>query len=184
MSDTNETTTSTETASPGEQQKDDQARDVLGEPGKAALAAERKAAKDAQRELKAAQDRIAQFEAANQSETEKLTGKATAAEKAAADNEARAAKAERNLAVYLNAGDADPNRLLKNVDFLDAIAQVDPTDTEAITAAIKAAVKDSPWMLRTGRTGGDTGQGHGTPTTPVQPGPGRLAAAFDQQYTP
>lgn len=54
----------------------------LDTPGKAALAAERKAVAAANKALKAANDRIAAFEAAGQSEAEKLTGRAEQAEAA------------------------------------------------------------------------------------------------------
>ncbi len=54
--------------------------------------------------------------------------------------------AERKLAVFQNAGDGDPARLLDSTSFLASIADVDPTDAEAIKAAIKQATTDNPWL--------------------------------------
>lgn len=84
---------------------------------------------------------------------ESLTSQVTEATRGREQAEARATAAERNLTVFLNAGDADPNRLLKYTDFLDAIKDTDPGDVEAITAAIKKTTADNPWLLKTQAVG-------------------------------
>lgn len=61
----------------------------------------------------------------------------------------KAADAERRLAVYLNAGDADPARLLDSRTFTDSIKDLDPTNTEGIKTAISAAVESNPWLKAT-----------------------------------
>lgn len=61
--------------------------DDLGDPGKKALTAERKARRDAERELQKVQDRLAEIEDADKTETQRLTDRLNEAE-------ARAAKAE------------------------------------------------------------------------------------------
>ena len=65
--------------------------------------------------------------------------------------------AEVKLAVFQNAGDADPSRLLNFIPFVDAIKDIDATDTEGLKAAIKAATQDNPWLKSTGSTPGKGG---------------------------
>ena len=57
----------------------------LGDAGKAALDAERKARRDAEKQLKAVNAELQGFRDANKSETEKLTDRATQAEQAATE---------------------------------------------------------------------------------------------------
>ncbi len=59
---------------------------------------------------------------------------------------AAAADAQRQLAVFQNAGDADPVRLLDKASFLRSIADIDPTDTAKIAAAVAAAVEADPLL--------------------------------------
>lgn len=97
-----------------------------------------------------------------------------AAEQAKAERDAQAAAAkdaERKLAVYLNAGDADPARLLKFTDFLDAIKGLEPNDVEGIKKAVTTTVAANPWLKAVqvaGKSGpelnGGTGA-QGKPTT-------------------
>lgn len=77
------------------------------------------------------------------------------------EREARARQAELKLAVFQAAPEhgADPNRLLKFTDFLDAVREVDPTDTEAIKTAINKAVTENAW-LKAGRVPGASGADH------------------------
>lgn len=179
-----DTETTTDTTEAPEAEAVDTAADTeqLGDAGKKALQAERKAAREAEKRAAAAEARVKEFEDAQKTESEKTTERATKAEETAATATARAEKAERALAVYLNAGDADPARLLKNVDFLDAIADLEADDTDGIKKAITAAVKESPWLKRVGITGGDTAAGHGKTVENVKPGTSRMAAAFDARY--
>lgn len=57
-----------------------------------------------------------------------------------------AREAQVQLAVYRNAADAggDPSALLDSASFLASLKDVDPTDAQAVQAAIKAAVEASP----------------------------------------
>lgn len=59
---------------------------------------------------------------------------------------AAAADAKRQLAVFQNAGEADPVRLLDKASFLRSIADIDPTDTAKIAAAVAAAVEADPLL--------------------------------------
>lgn len=156
--------------------------DDLGDAGKKALDAERRARKTAEKTAAEVQAQLDAINDASKTDAERLTAKAAKDAEQATTATARADRAERNLAVYLNAGDADPQRLLKNVDFLDAINTLEPGDTAGITAAITAAVKDAPWMRKVGATGGDLANGHGNTPTNVAPGTDRMAAAFDATY--
>lgn len=45
------------------------------------------------------------------------------------------------LAIFRNAGDANPNALLDSRAFMKSISEIDPTDTPKITAAIIEAIK-------------------------------------------
>ena len=63
--------------------------------------------------------------------------------------QADAKAAQRNLAVYLHAGEADPARLLKFTDFLDAVNGLDPSDVEGIKKAVTDTVAANPWLKAT-----------------------------------
>lgn len=55
-----------------------------------------------------------------------------------------ARQAQVELAVYRNAGDADPSALLDSRAFLDKVKDIDPGDADAFTAAISEAVQANP----------------------------------------
>lgn len=59
---------------------------------------------------------------------------------------ATAAEAQRQLAVFQNAGEANPQRLLDSASFLNSIKDIDPTDTAKIAAAVAAAVEANPLL--------------------------------------
>ena len=94
--------------------------------------------------------------------------------KAATEAQAEAKAARVELAVYRTAGaaQADPAALLDSRAFLDAVKDVDPTDSAAITAAIKSALADNPRLKATpavpSKSGGDLtgGTGEGQSKTP------------------
>jgi ElaB/YqjD/DUF883 family membrane-anchored ribosome-binding protein len=75
-------TTPTETEAPAEA-PDTTPNDLLGDAGKAALSAERKARRDAEKQLREATERLAAFEDATKTETQKASDRATASEVAA-----------------------------------------------------------------------------------------------------
>jgi hypothetical protein len=62
------------------------------------------------------------------------------------EQQARARNAEMRLAVFgaAAAAGADPQALNDSVTFRDSLANIDPTDTAAVTAAITAAVAANP----------------------------------------
>ncbi|HVM07203.1 MAG TPA: hypothetical protein VM345_01970 [Acidimicrobiales bacterium] len=68
--------------------------DTLGDAGKKALEAERKARREAEQRAKDFEDRLKQIEDKDKSEVEKLTAKVAEAEKRAADAEAKALRYE------------------------------------------------------------------------------------------
>lgn len=55
-----------------------------------------------------------------------------------------ARQAQVELAVYRNAGDADPSALLDSRAFLDKVKDIDPGDAAAFSAAISEAVQANP----------------------------------------
>lgn len=79
----------------------------------------------------------------------------------------KAREAAVQLAVYRNAAanEANPDLLLDSASFLRSIAEVDPTDAEAVSAAIKAAVETNPVF-----------KASQTPPAPVFPGGPRTPA--------
>ena len=61
---------------------------------------------------------------------------------------AAARTAQVEAAIVLNAGDADPKRLLDSVSFRESIKDLDPLDSAAIAAAIKQAVDANPALAK------------------------------------
>jgi len=107
----------------------------------------------------------------------KLTADITAAQ-------ADAREARQQLAVYRNAAanEANPDALLDSASFLRSMADVDPTDADAVNAAIKAAVEGNPGFkaVVAPPVPPTFGGGPRTPAGRPDPGPGlpRLAAAY------
>lgn len=169
----------------GDQQPDvddsDAANDDLGDAGKRALAAERRRAKQAEKDRDALQAQLDKIADADKTETQKVTDRAAKAEQ---ERDALAAQLDalrREQSVYRYAGTADPAALLDSRAFLDSIADVDADDDKAIQAAIKQAVKDNPRLSKLGQSGGDAsaGQRQQANPNPAAPGVHRMAAAFD-----
>lgn len=81
--------------------------------------------------------------------------------------QAKAREAALQLAVYRNAAavEANPDLLLDSASFLRDIADLDPSDTEAVTGAIKSAVETNDRFKATQ-----------TPTSPPFPGGPRTPA--------
>ena len=103
----------------------------LGDAGKRALDAERKARRDADRRAAQLETKLKEYEDAQKSDAEKLSDKLAEETKLREETEQRLKDSEIRLAVLENAGEGDPARLLKHTDFLAAIANVDPDDTDA-----------------------------------------------------
>lgn len=85
-----------------------------------------------------------------------------------ATEQANTREAQRLLAVYRNAGthEANADELLDSASFLRTIADIDPTDADAIGDAIKSAVESNPKF-----------KASQTPNTPPFPGGPRTPAA-------
>lgn len=54
------------------------------------------------------------------------------------------AERDRELAVYRNAGNANPAALLDSRSFTDALQSIDPTDQDAVTALIREHLEANP----------------------------------------
>lgn len=96
---------------------------------------------------------------------------ADALARSVAEEQQRAADAHRELAVYKAAAKAggDPEKLLDSRRFLDAIKDVDPADTDAVTAAVKDAVASNPDLAprrERGASTADTASGPGGGSAP------------------
>lgn len=86
------------------------------------------------------------------------------------EREAQAKQAQTELAVYKLAGKngADADALLDSRAFLAKLADKDPNDVDAVTAAIKAAITENPKLKSTqaaGKSGAEFNGGSGEGTT-------------------
>lgn len=90
--------------------------------------------------------------------------------KSVAEEQAKASEAARELAVYKAARDvADPDRLLDSRRFLTSISEIDPSDGDAVSAAVKAAVDSDPTLAprrERGASSADTASGPGGGSAP------------------
>ncbi|MFD9853448.1 hypothetical protein ACFWXZ_14465 [[Kitasatospora] papulosa] len=140
--------------------------DARAEAGKTRVTAKQKAADEARAEL------LAQFtalidpsKASTPATAEQLTQQLT-------ESQTQARQTAVELAVYRTARDAggDPDALLDSRQFAASLADVDPADGAAITAAIQAAVTANP-KLGTAPTGPARGGGEftGPPADEVSP---------------
>lgn len=89
---------------------------------------------------------------------EEVTGQLTEATNAKTAAEQRADNSDRMLAVYLaaQAVNGDPAALTDSSSFMRSIADIDPTDTDAIKEKVKEAVNGTPRF----KTGPQTGTGY------------------------
>lgn len=121
-----------------------------------------------------------------QATPEQLTQQVTDATTAREQAEGAAKAAQVELAVFraADAAGADAQSLLDSRSFTDSLADVDSTDSEAIAAAIKAAVTNNPRLRKTqavGSSSADHPGGSGEsrdPATASAPGMDRLRAAY------
>ncbi len=108
------------------------------ENGAARTNAKAQAAEDAKKELAQTIGKALGFVEDEPIDPAQLTESLTVAQ-------SQAKQAQVALAVYQNAGTVgDPVALLDSTTFLKSVADIDPTDTAAITAAIEAAVAANP----------------------------------------
>ena len=84
--------------------------------------------------------------------------------------QAKAREAAVQLAIYRNAAaaEANPDLLLDSASFLRSIADVDPADAAAVSAAIKAAVDANP-LFKAAPAATATPPFPGGPRTPAEP---------------
>lgn len=94
---------------------------------------------------------------------------------------ANAAEAQRQLAVFQNAGEADPKRLLDSASFLRSIKDIDPTDTAKIAAAVAAAIEADPLLKAVHPP--STPPFPGGPRTPAPSQAGSLSEAINKRLT-
>lgn len=94
---------------------------------------------------------------------------------------ANAADAYRQLAVFQNAGEADPKRLLDSASFLRSIKDIDPGDTDKIAAAVAAAVEADPLLKAVQPS--TTPPFPGGPRTPAPTAAGSLGEAITKRLT-
>ena len=136
----------------------------LGDAGKAALDAERKARRQADKDLKAALAKIQAFEDANKSETEKLTERLTQAEQQAAEAQARYQEVVTKQAIYdaaNTAGSTDPETVYL---YLRQDVEVgDDGTVNGIDAALKALQSSKPHLFRQTHEGFRDAANRGTP---------------------
>lgn len=133
-----------------------QATETLGDPGKAALAAERKARRDAEKANKELSDRLTKFEEANKSEAEKLSDRAAKAEQRATDIEARFKTAQINQALTTAAVTAQAVDLDAVLALAEKRGGIEVDDDGTVTGAdktIAALAKDKPHLFRTAPQG-------------------------------
>ena len=110
---------------------------------------------------------------------------AEALARSVAEEQQRAAKARRELAVFRAASKAgaDPDRLLDSLRFLTSLEQVDPDDTDAVTAAVKDALASNPDLAarrERGASTADTASGPGGGSAPKAEVP--LGDALSNRY--
>ena len=154
MADTTSTTSTTSTADTDTTADEAPAvdttadTDTLGDAGKAALAEERKARRDAEKQLKAMRTQLAAFEDANKSETQKATDAATAAKAEADTYRTRyegmvVRSAITDAAVAARA--IDPATVVALVR--DAVTLDDDGDPVGVDKAVAALVKSKPFLF-------------------------------------
>ncbi|MEY9837437.1 hypothetical protein [Streptacidiphilus sp. EB103A] len=104
-----------------------------------------------------AKTELEKIQQAAMTEQEKAVAAAKAEGRTAAEAEARTAAVE--LAVFRSAAKAgaDPEALLDSRTFLNALADVDPKDTAAVTKAINDAVKANPKLAAAAAAPGASG---------------------------
>lgn len=141
----------------------------LGDAGKRALDAERAARRDAERKLSDLQAKVKEFEDKDKSDQQKLEDRATAAESAKADTEAKLAAVEARLLRYEVA--AEKGLTLKHAMRLQG------DDREALEKDADEFAKD---IRRNGSSGSDFDGGADRGGQGKEPAPGleRLTAAY------
>lgn len=139
--------------------------DALGEAGKKAIAAERKAAREAQDALRAAQTELETLKAAGLSESEKAikeaTNAATAAERAKWQTSIRAVRVEAALRVAGATNETLLDLALRS-DLISALTVDEAGKVTDLDKAVEQLKKDIPEMF--------TPAGAGGPTRGAQPG--------------
>ncbi len=145
--------------------------DELGDAGKKALDAERKARKEAERQLAEVAARLKEIDDQDKSDNEKLTERLTTAEKLAADAEVRAMRAEVAHSKGLTPGQA--KRLAgTTVEELEA-------DADELIETFGAVDGDRPAPTNRPIPSGTVPRGGGDPTVGVdETDPRKLAEAI------
>lgn len=142
--------------------------DSLGDPGKAAIKAERDRARKAEREAKALAARLEELESANQTEAEKAV--ANARKEAIA--EATSAANKRILRAEVKAAAAgllsDPNDAIALLDLTQfEVGDDGDVDVDAITSAIEELVETKPYLAAKAQGFGTGGGGARPQSSPL-----------------
>jgi hypothetical protein len=144
----------TQAVAPAEQT--DQATETLGDSGKAALTAERKARREAEKRAADFEKRLTAFEDAQKSEAEKLADRATKAEQRAAEIEARFKAGQITQALTTAAITAQAI----DIDAVLALAKerggIEVDDVGTVTGAdktIATLLREKPHLFRTAPPG-------------------------------
>lgn len=139
--------------------------DQLGDAGKRALDAERKAARDAAKRVKDLEAQLKTYEDANKSETDKLNERATAAEKQLADLTARHHDVLKTHAIHAAAVQADSTDPETVALYLSGVVDVDDDgQVIGVDKAITDLAARKPHLFRTTPAGARDAGAKGTPT--------------------
>ncbi len=121
--------------------------DDLGDSGKRALEAERKAARAAERKAKELERRLAELEAANQTESEKAIAAARAEGRTEALSTANARIVAAEIKSAASGVLANPDLAVRLIDASEFEVDEDGNpDTKAIKAEVQRLVKDEPYL--------------------------------------
>lgn len=121
--------------------------DGLGDAGKAALEAERRARRDADKALKSVQAELEKLRTANMSESERAVAEARAEgrKEAFAESTSRLARAELRAVAAGKLADPDDAAALIG-DLSQFVTASGDVDTKAMTSAIDVLVKAKPYL--------------------------------------
>lgn len=138
----------------------------LGDPGKAALAAERRSRRDAEKQLQTALTKLAAYEDRDKTETQKLTDRAEAAEQAASQATERWRDAIKTTAIIAAATEAQAI----DVDAIIALTHntVTVSDTgepENVEETIRELAARKPHLFRANSPGQQDATTHNTRTS-------------------
>lgn len=179
MSDDTQVETDQREADQTDQTDEQQSQDELGDKGEKALKAERDARRKAEREARALRDKVAEFENANKSETEKAATERDAALKRAEAAEQKVRNSNARAAVYEAVGStASPRAVFALIrDDLEFDDEDQPTN---VTELIAREKKADPTLFRASGGSGDGGKTGDTEQRNFASPLERIAAGYER----